>query len=104
MAQTPAVLQGLQSLRSVYDNPVARRQWMYLGELCSPAGTSLLTDRAIFKRSGGAVPRWFRCLEDFLVTTSHDRMLPGEWEVVSADTCLQGSGLEGHTPGGLTSV
>ena len=49
MPRTPRVLQGLASLRSIYDNYATRVQWTYLGELCSPSGTALLTARALFR-------------------------------------------------------
>ena len=84
MPRTPRVLQGITSLRSIYDNYATRFQWTYLSDICSPAGTALLTAQAVFRR-GGTPPLWFSCLEDFFRLTPHSRLLPGAWTVAGHD-------------------
>lgn len=81
MSPGPTKDKALRSLSSMYANP-HRRQWRFLGELLSPAGTSLYTASSLFTH----IPFWFIALESFLGVTSEARLLEPRWHVSSVLT------------------
>lgn len=81
LPEGPIKAKALRSLASMYANS-QRRQWLFLGELVSPAGTSLYTGRSLFSH----VPFWFIALEDFLAVTPTARVIPTQWCVSSLAT------------------